>query len=221
MTLTRYGFKQWCTITVILAIPFGYMIWFGWWIGVAVVAILWVALVSFFRNPWRQIPQNLPDGTMLSPADGVISAIEHVDAHETVDGPAVIIRIFLSVLNVHINRTPCTSVLSKAIYRKGKFLDARSEESAKVNESNTLFFTHLNESFGIRQVSGKIARNIVCPIQEGDSFSQGQQFGMIKFGSTTELILPRPIDVTIHVSKGDSVRAGLTPLATLAPLAKE
>ncbi len=183
------------------------------------IFISWLVLVSFFRNPWRRIPQNLPEGTMLSPADGVISAIEYVETHETVGGPSVIIRIFLSVLNVHINRTPCDCVLSKAIYRKGKFLDARTEESAKVNESNTLFFTYLNEPFGVRQVSGKIARNIVCPIQEGETFAHGQQFGMIKFGSTTELILPRPSEVTIHVNKGDRVRAGLTRLATLAPQA--
>ena len=153
---------------------------------------------------------------MLSPADGVVSAIEQVDEHEATVGPAVIIRIFLSVLNVHINRAPCDCTLSKAIYRKGKFLDARTEESAKVNESNQLIFDVSGETMGIRQVSGKIARNIVCPIQEGESFVQGQRFGMIKFGSTTELILPRPNDVTIHVSKGDKVRAGITRLATLA-----
>ena len=154
---------------------------------------------------------------MLSPADGVVSAIEFVDCHETVQGPAVIIRIFLSVLNVHINRVPCDCTLTKSMYRKGKFLDARTEESAKVNESNTLFFTHNGEEFGVRQVSGKIARNIVCPIQSGDVFARGQQFGMIKFGSTTELILPRPKDVTIHVSKGDAVKGGLTLFATLDP----
>lgn len=152
---------------------------------------------------------------MLSPADGVVSAIEFVDSHETVEGPAIIIRVFLSVLNVHINRVPCDCVLTKSTYRKGKFLDARTEESAKVNESNTLFFTRDGEQFGVRQVSGKIARNIVCPIQVGDAFIQGQQFGMIKFGSTTELILPRPNDATIHVEKGDAVKGGLTRFATL------
>ena len=147
----------------------------------------------------------------------VVSAIEYVDTHETVEGPAVIIRIFLSVLNVHINRTPCDCVLLDAKYRKGKFLDARSEESAKVNESNTLFFEYAGEKIGIRQVSGKIARNIVCPIQVGDVFTQGRQFGMIKFGSTTELILPRPNDVTVHVKRGEAVTGGITRFATLTP----
>lgn len=215
MTLTRYGWKQWLAITLVLAFVAATAVYFQWWLTLIPLFLVWVALVSFFRNPWRKIPENLPEGTMLSPADGVISAIEFVDSHETVAGPAVIIRVFLSVLNVHINRVPCDCVLTKATYRKGKFLDARTEESAKVNESNTLFFTRDGEQFGVRQVSGKIARNIVCPIQVGDTFVQGQQFGMIKFGSTTELILPRPGDVTIHVEKGDAVKGGLTRLATL------
>jgi phosphatidylserine decarboxylase len=189
-----------------------------WWVAVAGSIILWVALVSFFRNPWRTIPKDLPEGMMLSPADGVVSAIEFLDEHETVDGSAVLIRIFLSVLNVHINRTPCACELEKAIYRKGKFLDARTEESAKVNESNTLFLYANGERIGIRQVSGKIARNIICPVKSGDRFLQGQQFGMIKFGSTTELILPRPDDVSIHVKKGDKVYGGLTRFATLIPV---
>lgn len=224
MSLTRYGWQQWLTITVVLAIPALVALWGTqhsqlWWIAIAGLVLLWFALVSFFRNPWRTIPTDLPDGMMLSPADGVISAIEHVDSHETVDGPAVIIRIFLSVLNVHINRVPCDCTLEQTIYRPGKFLDARTEESAKINESNTLFFTHRGERIGVKQISGKIARHIVCPIQKGDEFTRGQQFGMIKFGSTTELILPRPNEVTVHVQKGDAVKGGLTEFATLNPQA--
>ena len=189
--------------------------YFQWWLALIPIALLWLALVSFFRNPWRRIPRDLPEGTMVSPADGVVSGVEYLGSHETVDGPAVLIRIFLSVLNVHINRVPCDCELDKTLYRKGKFLDARTNESAKVNESNTLFLYTKGERIGLRQVSGKIARHIVCPIESGDTFSQGQQFGMIKYGSTTELILPRPDDVTVHVSKGDKVRAGVTLFALL------
>jgi phosphatidylserine decarboxylase len=189
--------------------------YFQLWLVLIPIALLWLALVSFFRNPWRRIPRDLPEGTMVSPADGVVSGVEYLGSHETVDGPAVLIRIFLSVLNVHINRVPCDCELDKTLYRKGKFLDARTNESAKVNESNTLFLYTKGERIGLRQVSGKIARHIVCPIESGDTFSQGQQFGMIKYGSTTELILPRPDDVTVHVSKGDKVRAGVTLFALL------
>lgn len=179
------------------------------------ICILWLLFVSFFRDPWRKIPTDLQSGTMLSPADGVVSAIEYVDSHEATKGQAIIIRIFLSVLNVHINRVPCDCTLTKTIYRKGKFLDARTEESAKVNESNQLMLDVRGETIGIRQVSGKIARNIVCKIRLGDALLQGQRFGMIKFGSTTELILPRPDDVIVHVTKGDKVWGGVTLIATL------
>jgi phosphatidylserine decarboxylase len=216
LTLTKYGWHQWLAITLVLSLVAIVLLWFHWWLWLIPVFILWAALVSFFRNPWRRIPQNLPEGTMLSPADGVISAIEYLETHETVDGQAVLIRVFLSVLNVHINRVPCDCELDKTLYRKGKFLDARTSESAKVNESNTLFLFANGERIGIRQVSGKIARHIVCPVQQGDKFTQGQQFGMIKFGSTTELILPRPDNVTVHVSIGDKVLAGITRFATLS-----
>ena len=183
------------------------------WIGIAILSTCLVAILSFYRNPWRTIPSNLPADSMISPADGVVSAIEHLESHETVEGPAVVIRIFLNVLNVHINRMPCDCVLKQAIYREGKFLDARTEESAKVNESNTLVLDASGTRVGLRQVSGKLAKRIICPIQAGDTFVQGQQFGMITLGSTTELILPNTS--TILVEKGDTVRGGLTQLALL------
>ena len=101
------------------------------------------------------------------------------------------------------------------IYKPGTFLDARTEESAKVNESNLLILDNGGEPLGVRQVSGKIARHIVCPVQIGDTFERGQQFGMIKYGSTTELILPRPSDVKVMVRVGDKVKAGLTTFCVL------
>ena len=215
MTLTKYGWKQWLIITVVLVIPLWFFIAFGWWIGVVAVVALWLALVSFFRNPWRRIPSGLEAGTMLSPADGTISAIERVDHHEAIGGEALIIRVFLIVLNVHINRVPCDCRLKEMVYKPGKFLDARTEESARVNESNLLILDNGGEPIGVRQVSGKIARHIICPIQIGDIFTQGQQFGMIKYGSTTELILPRPNDVLVEVNIGDKVKAGLTTFCVL------
>ena len=202
-------------ITVITAIPSAFTIWMHWWFVLGALVALWLALVSFFRDPWRKVPTDLPSGTMLSPADGVISAIEFVDDHESTGSKSVIIRIFLSVLNVHINRAPCDCTVQGIIYREGQFLDARVEESARVNESNLITLQVGEETIGVRQVSGKLARRIVCPIDVGDTLHQGQRFGMIKYGSTTELILPRPNDVTVLVSKGDKVYGGLTQLATL------
>jgi phosphatidylserine decarboxylase len=143
-----------------------------------------------------------------------------VDHHEALGGaPAKVIRIFLSVLNVHVNRAPCDAQVVSITPRPGKYLNAQSEESALVNESNLIVLrtsiAGVDELVGVRQVSGMIARTIVCGIRPGDRVSRGEKFGMIKFGSTTELILPRPNDVTVHVRKGDKVRAGVMTLATL------
>ena len=216
MLLTRYGFREWMTITIgcaAIAVALGC---FGWWWAIILPALIWLTLVAFFRDPIRRRPRDLNDGAMLSPADGTISAVEHVDQHEAVDGPAVIIRIFLSVFNVHINRSPCDATVQNLVYRPGAFHDARTEKSACLNESNLLWLQRASgEMIGVRQVSGAVARRIVCDVKKGTSLKRGERFGMIKFGSTTELILPRPYDASIHVKKGDRVKAGLTVLAEL------
>ncbi len=218
MTLTSYAWKQWLPICVGSAIPVSITVYLAqtyvWlWIVAGAIATATLAVLSFYRNPWRSIPKNLPDGTMLSPADGVVSAIEYVDSHEAVGGKAVIIRIFLSVLNVHINRAPIDCTVQKLIYREGKFLDARTEESAKINESNLIILESNERPFGLRQVSGKLAKRIICPLSEGQTLNQGQQFGMITLGSTTELILPMDAEPSLLVKKTQRVRGGITPLA--------
>ena len=218
MMLTPHGIREWLGLTIIIAavaIPLGLFI--NWWWTIPFI-LLWLAVLSFFRDPIRSLPRNLKPGDMLSPGDGTVSAVLHVDNHEAVNGPAVIVRIFLSLLNVHVNRSPCDGEVVALRYQKGAFHDARSEESARENENNLIIMIKPdNEAIGVRQVSGKVARRIVCPLHAGDRLARGQKFGMIKFGSTAELILPRPNDVTVHVKKGDKVKAGLTILATLPP----
>jgi len=216
MPLTRYGLREWMTITVVAgaaAVGAGLL---GWWWVVGVLAIVWVALVSFFRDPIRRVRTDHGPGVMLSPADGVVSAVFNVDHHEATGGPSTVIRIFLSVLNVHVNRSPYAGKVVAIQYTPGKFLNAQTEESAKVNESNLITMEiEGGERIGLRQVSGMIARHIVCRLAIGDRLERGQRFGMIKFGSTAELILPRPEAVSVSVKKGDKVRGGLTVLATL------
>ena len=136
----------------------------------------------------------------------------------TSNDSAIIVRIFLSVLDVHVNRAPCEVTVQELIYKPGKYLDARSEESARVNESNLIVMTtEAGARIGVRQVSGAIARRIVCPLKSGDRLARAQRFGMIKFGSTTELILPDDDHYCprIHVQTGDRVRGAVTILASL------
>ena len=220
MPLTKYGIREW-GIATIVALPLLALFilpdWYpfpGWLMGIPVL-FGWLIVAAFFRDPIRRVPRNLSACSMLSPADGVISAIEYVDSHEaTGNGPAVIIRIFLSILNVHVNRAPCDCTVLGTIYRKGRFLNAQTPESAQVNESNVILLEFQDgEAFGMRQVSGMIARCIVCPLHKDDQLRQGHTWGMIKFGSTTELILPRPEQVEVHVESGDRVTGGRTVLA--------
>lgn len=216
MGLTRYGFKEWFIITAVAGVVVAAAWYFQWWWAVGVAFVLWLALVAFFRDPWGRRPATSAPNDMVSPADGKVSAVLQVPEHAATGGPAVIVRIFLSVLDVHVNRFPCDGTVSEVVYAPGKHLNAMTEESAKVNESMlTILQTASGERLGIRQVSGAIARRIVCPLSPGRRARRGERFGMIKFGSTTELILPRPQDVTTHVKVGDRVKGGVTILATL------
>ena len=177
----------------------------------ALVVLLWI--LSFFRDPLRIIPE--AKNLLLSPADGTIVDIELLKSSPI--GPDVYrIGIFLSVFNVHINRVPCDVKIDKIVYKEGQFKDARSPLAGKVNESNDIEMTSLLAVGGkllVRQISGAIARRIVCRAEAGQNFSAGQQFGMIKFGSRTELYVPNHDSLQILVKIGDKVNAGSVTLA--------
>jgi phosphatidylserine decarboxylase len=215
MLLTGYGLKQWLTIVIVSLLLALAAAWFGAWWLVAVVAVVCLALLSFFRDPLGRRPKSDAAADFISPADGTISAVFTVDAHQGTGGaPALVVRIFLSVLNVHVNRAPCDCEVVEIVHTPGKYLDARTEESAQVNESNLIRLrTPTGHEFAVRQVSGAIARRIVCPLKVGDRLKRGERFGMITFGSTTELILPRPDSSSSLVAKGDVVVGGVTVLA--------
>lgn len=215
MLLTAYGAREWITATVACALVALLAAFLGWWWLLIPAGLAWIAIAGFFRDPLGRRPATDSERDLVSPADGRISAVEVLDHHEATDGPALLIRIFLSVLDVHLNRAPCTCTVREIRYRPGLWLDARSEESAKVNESNLLLLeTADGEMIGVRQVSGAIARRIVCPLEPGDVIHRGERWGMIKFGSTTELIIPRPEAAQAKVAVGDRVRGGVTILAT-------
>lgn len=216
MFLTRYGLRECLLITVLAIASMAVFTWMEWTWAIAATVILWFALLAFFRDPMRRVPNDLAPGVMLSPADGTVSAIETVEHHEATGGPAVIVRIFLSIFNVHVNRIPCDGVIVHTIHRPGEYRDARTPESAQVNESNLIIMRlPSGETIGVRQVSGAVARRIVCELQPEQQVRRGDRFGMIKFGSTTELILPRPNDVSVQVKNGDKVKGALTLLADL------
>lgn len=216
MLLTRYGIREWMIITLAAAIPAAAGVFFGWWWLTIASVIVWAALASFFRDPLGRRPATADPRDFVSPADGLVSAVLEVAEHPSTDGPATIVRIYLSVFDVHINRMPCDCEVLGTIHTPGKYLDVRIEESAKVNES---MVTRLRSAtgvlLGVKQISGKVARHIVCPIEAGQRFARGERFGMIKFGSTTELVVPTAEVERICVSRGDRVTGGVTVLARL------
>jgi len=189
----------------------------------AILFLVLIWMLMFFRDPQRQIL--FDERALLSPADGTITDITEVDSPELGE-KALRIGMFLSIFNVHINRMPCGVRVESIHYKKGQFKNAMSSESGRINESNEVLMTRLTEPRDrllVRQVSGAIARRIVCEAKPGQEYTQGFAFGMIKFGSRTELYLPLregPLaeggyDITIKI--GDKVRAGLSPLIVYKP----
>ena len=217
--ITKYGLPQvvvypgLCILAMaIVALVFMNTV-FAWLVEVLLSVVL-IFLFSFFRDPKRDVPAG--GNLILSPADGVITDIEEVYESDFIVGRATKIGIFLSIFNVHINRVPCAARVEKITYRKGFFKNALNPISGKVNESNEIWMVRIVEpkdKFLVRQVSGAIARRIVCDVREGQEFSGGVIFGMIKFGSRTELYLPAGSAAKIIAAKGDKVKAGLTVLA--------
>lgn len=218
--LTKYGMPQvavypgLCVLAMAAAAALAAVNIVLFWIVEAVLAVILIWLLSFFRDPDHKVPAG--DNLILSPADGTVSDIEIVDEPSFISGKATRIGIFLSVFNVHINRTPCAVKIEKITYHKGKFINAMNPESGKVNESNDIAMRRLvkpDEKILVRQISGAIARRIVCDAERGQEFTGGTIFGMIKFGSRTELYLPASSQAKIIVKKGDKVKAGLSILA--------
>jgi phosphatidylserine decarboxylase len=180
--------------------------------GLVVAGML---IVWFFRNPDRKIPEG--EGVVVAPADGKVVAIDEIEHDEYIGGPAVQIGIFLSIFNVHINRVPIAARVIGLKYKEGKFLNALKPESAKENEQLAIKIEGSDAPYRrmiVRQITGAIARRIVCWLKPGDDLAKGEQFGMIKLGSRTELVLPKEPGLEIKTHLGEHVQAGSSILAT-------
>jgi phosphatidylserine decarboxylase len=178
----------------------------------AVPALGALFTLYFFRDPRRAVPEG--EANIVSPADGTITEVAALPSADGIDRPVIKIGIFLSVLDVHVNRAPCAGVVSRIAYRPGRFLNAMSPESSGANEANSLLLATADHGcVGVRQIAGKIARRIVCAVREGDRLIRGQKIGMIKFGSRTELFLERDRVAEVVVKVGDKVKGARSVLA--------
>jgi phosphatidylserine decarboxylase len=226
--LARAGAREMVLITALVGVPAMVALiaaaasgWMWLWPVGIVLALLWAGGMAFFRDPERAVPGEA--GIMVAPADGVVVETVELDVHPDVGGPARRISIFLSVFNVHINRSPCDGVVREMRYQPGRFVDARDPESGRVNEANTIVIEPDDPAEGpvvVRQIAGILARRIVCYLKVGDRVRTGQRIGLIKFGSRTELIFPAGSSYRPSVKVGDKSRGAVTVMARREPKAQ-
>jgi phosphatidylserine decarboxylase len=179
------------------------------YILVALPLLLAAFFLWFFRDPERRIPTG--PGLVVSPADGVVTSTEWI---ETTDGSRLRLSIFLSVFNVHVNRSPVGGTVRLVEYRKGEFLNAMNEESVLNNEQTLIVIDAEGYEVSFKQIAGLLARRIVCNLKAGDRVERGQRMGLIKFGSRVDVLLPA--EVTLKVKTGSRVKGGSTVLAEVA-----
>jgi phosphatidylserine decarboxylase len=182
----------------------------GWWVTGALFLCLAAFMAYFFRDPERLVPDG--PGQIVSPADGRIMVAGAGQAGIAPPGDWRQISIFLSPVDVHINRVPVAGTVTRVERSEGKYLAAYKPESGAENQRNDVWLSHQGETVICRQVVGVLARRLVCRVKPGDVVARGQRFGLMKFGSRIDLFLPT--HARLQVAVGDRVRGGETVLAS-------
>ena len=191
-------------VPALVALPFMALgLWVTWFYAAAILLLLIsIFMAYFFRNPRRSIP--LEPGIVVAPADGKVT----IARQATAENHEALVSIFLSPLDVHVNRSPIEGEIVDISYKKGRFLMATKHESRLLNEQNSLTIQGAELTVKCVQIAGVLARRIVCWKRRGERVKCGEQFGMIKFGSRTDVMMPANVEVV--VSKGTHVRGGET-----------
>jgi len=211
--ISRYGIAEVTIFGLVLAAA----AILGWvyvsvWLSAALAAVL-VGFVGFFRDPKRKVPAE--PGVLVSPADGKIVEISETQDCPLLGGKALKIGIFLSVFNVHINRAPAAGTVSRLEYVPGKHYNALREKAGALNECNNVVMNCPDvpdKQILVKQIAGVLARRIVCGCKVGQQLARGERFGMIKFGSRTELYVKYSERLQVQVKQGEKVKAGSSVL---------
>ncbi len=222
LPITEYGRKDLAIATIATAVLVAAFVWIarGWpaaWVLAGLLVVVWLLLVNFFRDPEREIPAG--EFLIRSPADGVVQDLAEIDEPRFLQSRATRLGIFLSPIDVHVNRMPLDAKVVQVIHTRGRMLRAYDPLAITENESAAVCLEVLGgrAKMVVRQVTGAVARRIVCPVQPGDVLRAGQRYGMIKLGSRTEVIVPASVTVRWHVAIGDRVKGGSTILGTILP----
>jgi phosphatidylserine decarboxylase len=221
--LTPHGAPE-MSLAAVAALAGGAVLWalpapWHWLALIAPLGFLYV--LAFFRDPERRPEvEPPPAGALLAPADGRVDFIGEAD-EPLLGGRCQKVSIFLSVFDVHLNRAPLGGRIAKIEYRKGEYLDARRDDCSARNEANVVVLAGrapdgTEVPVLLRQVSGAIARRIVCAVREGQELAAGERFGMIKFGSRTDICVPAGRKLEVRVRLGQHVAAGRTLLGVVS-----
>lgn len=189
-------------VPLLIALVFAF---FYLWIGVVAFVLLAVFMAYFFRDPRRTIPTS--ENIIVAAADGRVTRVEETDEGK-------LVSVFLSPLNVHINRSPISGKIVRALYTQGKKVPATRNDASYINERNSLVIEGERVTVTCTQIAGIMARRIVCWKQAGDSMEIGEKFGLIKFSSRTDLLMPKTCEILVKI--GDKVVGGETIIARLA-----
>lgn len=212
--MVRDGWVIVAPLAGVLALALMMMQWIPnpiWMPLAGISGLLGLMIGFFFRDPDRTIPAG--DGLILSAGDGRVVAIEDMDHEQFIGGRAIQISVFLSILNVHVNRIPLSGTVRFRRHVRGSYRLAHKDAASLDNEQMVLGVESDAGRIVVKQIVGFIARRIVCHVQEGDSVQAGQKFGLIRFGSRVDVILPHHATVTAKI--GDRVKGGETILGVL------
>ena len=216
MTIHKEGYSSiaWATILfgVINILSFYFISYWSpalSWIIFIGTLILLIFLISFFRIPKRRLTTQ--DNVVVAPADGKVVAIEEVEADEYFSDRRIQVSIFMSPLNVHVNRNPVSGDVSYSEYHKGKYLVAWHPKSSTENERHTVVYKTSGKEILIKQIAGALAKRIVNYLQAGQQVKQGEEMGFIKFGSRVDILLP--LNAKIQVKIKENVKGGVTIVA--------
>ena len=216
MTIHKEGFKI-IAVSVILfgVINLSFFYFFSYaspFLGAVIFVatlVLLLFIISFFRIPKRELV--VREDAIIAPADGKVVAIEEVQADEYFTDRRIQVSIFMSPLNVHVNRNPVSGEVAYSQYHKGKYLVAWHPKSSIENERHSVVYRKEGKEFLVKQIAGAIAKRIINYLQVGQKVKQSEEMGFIKFGSRVDLLLP--LDARVEVKTGDKTQGGVTVIA--------
>ncbi len=197
---------------IIAAVILTLIVFYFFGVSAAIIpGVLAVFFIYFFRNPSRSMPYD--PNILYSPADGTVMAVEDIFDDEYLNEPATKVTVFLSVFNVHVNRSPIDGEIKYQRYTCGQFVPAYKKSASFENERHAIGLDNGRMRILVTQVAGLLARRIVSWVTLGHQMKQGECYGMIKFGSSTELVVPKNVEIT--VKKGDTVVGGVTVMGRI------